>query len=408
VRGAATTQLAIALVALAAGPGAAAAQPGGEAPPPAAAGAPVALEDDGPVIELYTMGLGEEWVERFGHSAMCVRWPEPRRDRCYNYGTTSFEQPASMVWNFLRGRSTFWVSTSRVEQMIDSYVALDRTLWVQPLPLSPPQARALAAALAEDARPENRYYHYHHYEDNCTTRLRDFIDGATGGALSRGAGGEYPSLRALSRAGWAELPPLLYLSDVLIGRRIDRRPNAFEAMFLPLVLRDQVEAVLGVTPELIYLRQSRPIGTDPPGRLPFLVLFVLLAAPLVVARRTGRFERAALIWAVVPVVLLGALVWGLALVSPVPELRWNELLLVFLPTDLLLVIGPRRWRRPYARARVVGLVLVSLGRAVGLLRQPLWLFVLLPLAAAAFVATRRDPVSAGAAGAEPAAAPAAP
>ena len=34
-------------------------------------------------------------------------------------------------------------------------------------------------ALEDDIRPENRYYLYHHYKDNCVTRLRDHIDVAS-------------------------------------------------------------------------------------------------------------------------------------------------------------------------------------------------------------------------------------
>lgn len=364
--------------------------------------APAAPTTD-PAIDLYTIGPGVEWVERFGHSAICVSHANPRRDRCYNYGTTHFSEPAKMVWDFLQGRSSFWVSTSRPDKMIDGYIETDRSVWVQRLPLTQAQASQLAAELARDALPANRYYLYHHYDDNCTTRLRDFIDRITDGALARGATGDYPSLRELSRAGWAELPALLYLGDVLIGRRVDRLPTPYQAMFLPLVLRDQVAAVLGAEPEVIYLREGEPIGVDPPGRWPFVVLLALVAAPLAAARVTGRFRRAALVWAVAPCVALSILVWGIVTISRMPELRWNEVALVFLPTDLLLLVGPRRWRRPYARARVIQLIAVSLLRAIGILRQPLWLFVLFPLSAALAVATERP-----AAPSPPASAPPAP
>jgi hypothetical protein len=352
-----------------------------------------------PTIDLYTLGLGEEWVERWGHSAICVSWPDHRRDRCYNYGTTSFTELGAMVWGFLRGRSIFWVSTSRPQRMIDSYRRYDRTIERQRLPLTPDQARELAAALAHDARRENRYYHYHHYKDNCTTRLRDFVERYSAGALGRGATGRYPTLRELSRAGWAEIPLLLYLSDVLIGREIDRTPTPYEAMFLPLVLRDQVERVLGVAPEVIYARRGPPIGTSPSGRWPLFALFALLALPVVAARRAGRFERLALAWALIPSLVLAVLIWGIVLVSPVPELRWNELALVFLPTDLLLVVGPRGLRRRYALGRALELGALSIGAALGVLRQPIEPFVLIALVAIVAVmiprASDRAPSPAG-------------
>src|SRR6185503_562443 len=85
----------------------------------------------GPVIDLYTIGPGDEWVERWGHSAICVQRARPPRGRCYNYGTTRFDEPGTMVWNFLRGRSTFWVSTSSRPRLVEHYASTDRTIWVQ-------------------------------------------------------------------------------------------------------------------------------------------------------------------------------------------------------------------------------------------------------------------------------------
>src|SRR5262245_55648138 len=83
-----------------------------------------------PVIEVYTMDQGELLVERFGHTAICVRW-EDRKDRCYNYGTTTFEDPVGLGWGFLRGRSNFWVSVQSPEGMLDHYMENDRTIWRQ-------------------------------------------------------------------------------------------------------------------------------------------------------------------------------------------------------------------------------------------------------------------------------------
>ncbi len=43
----------------------------------------------------------------------------------------------------------------------------------------------LAAALADNARPENAYYRYQYFDDNCSTRVRDALDAALGGGLRR-------------------------------------------------------------------------------------------------------------------------------------------------------------------------------------------------------------------------------
>src|SRR5688572_13323285 len=84
----------------------------------AAADRPVEL----PVVELYTIGQGDQLFEKFGHAALCLRPPgKDPRSRCYNYGTTDFDSVVPLFWGFVRGRSRFWVSTSSLPRMIRHY-----------------------------------------------------------------------------------------------------------------------------------------------------------------------------------------------------------------------------------------------------------------------------------------------
>lgn len=359
---------------------------------PDATGAPDAGEA-APIVELYTMGQGELVVERFGHAALCVRYPRrPGDDVCYNYGTTDFSDPLGLTWGFVRGDADFWVSTTSPGVMIHHYRAKDRTIWLQRLPLDDATARELAAALERDALPENRYYRYHHFDDNCTTRVRDMIDGVVGGALSGGdQGGPGVTFRDISRQGFAEITGLLLLSDFVLGRRADRSPTAQEAMFLPDILRAEVEQRLGVAPVVIYERRGPPFSNEPAGgRWILIALGLVLAAAVAGSRLTGRVPRLALGTAAAILGFIGLVLWLLAIVSPLPEARWNEALLVFLPTDLALPFLSERRLRAYARFRVGMLVLVSVLAAVGLLQQPLWALILLPFGPLAAVsATNR-------------------
>src|SRR5687767_3855453 len=91
-------------------------------------------DPDEPTIELVTMGVGALIWERHGHIALCVRYREPRRDRCYNYGVAEFHKPLSMAWAFFRGANGFWVEAQSTAQLIRIYVYRDRSVWVQPLP----------------------------------------------------------------------------------------------------------------------------------------------------------------------------------------------------------------------------------------------------------------------------------
>lgn len=332
-----------------------------------------------PHIELYTMGQGEHVFERFGHAALCVVHERRRAEsRCYNYGTTDFGSPPEEIgWAFLRGKARFWVSEWPLERMLGAYRRSDRTIWRQRLPLSPDQVRQVIASLEHDAREENRYYLYHHFFDNCTTRVRDVVDASTGGALTRdGARPTARTFRELGRQGLAEQPAALFFGDLLVGRAADRAPSVREAMFLPDVLREQADKQLGAKPELVYARRGRDFLQFPPSNVPAQAALALcLAAPVAFGRRAKRIERALLAVTGVTLGLVGLVVWLVAAVSTVPELRANELLAVFWPTDVALGALQERHRKSYITLRLCVLLFASVLAVFGALRQPVLVWI---------------------------------
>lgn len=377
----------VAAVVCAAGAGAARAQPAHLAPGDVARGA---IEPEPPDIELWTFGVGERIFEKFGHAAICLRYHRPEHPAvCFNYGVTDFTAGAAMVWNFLRGQQRFWVEPSSLSAMQRFYEREDRDIWRQRLPITGDDARAIEARLWSDVREENRYYVYDHFYDNCATRVRDLIDPATHGALRAGGDAPYPrTFRELGRRGLAGMPLLLMTSDLVTGRQLDEQPTRWQAMFLPEVLRTEVAARLHATPELVYRHRGPAFPVrGSTGRLDFLAVAVACALPLFGARWVRRFETAALVWATLGLALLGAAVWGLAVVSPLPGLRYNEAVFVTVPLDAVLPVLAAGWQRRYARVRLAGLALVSALGIVGAFHQPLWTLivaVVLPMVTIAF------------------------
>jgi len=379
------------------------------------------VEHDAPAIDLLTFGVGERIFETFGHAALCLRYAHPDHPGvCFNYGVTDFSAGSEMVWNFVRMQQRFWVEPTSRSSMIAFYEDEDRDIWVQTLPIHGAQARALEDKLWHDVEEANRYYVYDHFFDNCTTRLRDEIDAATGGALRATSDARYPlTFREIGRRGLAELPALLAISDVVIGRQADDHPTMWQAMFLPDIFRQQIEARLHVEPQRLYRRQGRPLpsplgasggragdgatgeragdgaiggragdgvsgdlagdgATDEcSGRFGLFALGLALAVPLVVAQWRRRFQAAALAWATLGLVVLGVVVWGLVILSSIPAVRYNEAVLVVLPLDIVLPWLGAAARRRYAQLRIAGLGGVSLLAAIGVLHQPLSILILL-------------------------------
>lgn len=374
-----------------------------------------AFEHDDAAIELVTMGVGDLIWERHGHIALCLRFRdlpgqrtrlfaatqrsypheaaffagliEAKVDVCVNYGIGSFHQPASMAWGFFRGTDSFWAGPQLTDDLKQIYIGRDRSVWAQPIPLAAPQRLQVIEKLKNDVQEANKYYAYDHFWDNCTTRVRDILDNATGGALSSmTVETDGKTYRDLAREGFFGMRVPLLVTDIAMGRVTDREPSYYERMFLPQYLREAVAAKWGIQPVVLYQRQGEPPPTETDsGRFAFALLALLFTLPVILAWRFGRFQRAALVFTLFPPVLLGAILWFLAIISPLQYVKWNESCLIFFPFDAALWFLAAERKRKYARARVVMLGLVAVLLLVGVFKQPLMAELLWPLIPAAVV-----------------------
>jgi hypothetical protein len=343
---------------------------------------------DYPVVELVTMGIGGLIWERHGHIALCVRYANPREDACYNYGIGDFHHPLRMAAGFFRGTHSFWVGKMNPGMMLSIYRNADRSIWVQPLPLTPEQEQKVIAKLELDILEENKHYAYDHFWDNCTTRVRDVLDGATDGALTKMQGPVgTETFRDLARKGFYGMRVPLLITDVAMGRVTDRVPTYFEKMFLPDYMREAAERLWGVKPIPIYERRGPPpLDHGPSGRVLFALVILLLTAPAWITRLLGKFERTGLAVAILPYAFLGFVLSFLAIISPLPYVRANESCFILIPFDILMIWWLRpHHRRLYARIRIGMIVLAGLLMVVGIFKQPIWPILLWPLVPALVV-----------------------
>jgi len=193
-------------------------------------------------ILLVTFSPGDDVPSWWGHGSLVVEDRRLRQSRLYNYGMFSFDE--AMLARFAMGRLEFWVGQSSVSGTFRHYQSEDRDVRVQELNLTPEQRVLVAKRLADNVLPENREYLYHHYNDNCVTRLRDMIDVATGGQLHEAdrAPGRM-TLREHTRRYTAVNPPMSVLLDFMMNDEIDRPITRWEEAFLPDELEAQVAAL---------------------------------------------------------------------------------------------------------------------------------------------------------------------
>lgn len=249
-------------------------------PPPAEAAA--ASE---PTVYLLTMGQGDLVWERFGHNAIWIHDPAAGTDRVFNYGMFDFRSPG--YWQrFLKGTWLYQIGVEDLENTLWQYRYLNRSVWAQELNLGPAEKRELQAFLEWNALPENREYLYDYYRDNCSTRVRDVLDRAVGGRLRAATEGKptgttyrWHSERLI------EGDRLAYFGLLGgLGPAADRPIDAWEEMFLPFKVLEQVRGIQvpdgnGGTVPLVRSEQTlfeavgrAPERAEPPFRLPAYLL----------------------------------------------------------------------------------------------------------------------------------------
>jgi hypothetical protein len=250
-------------------------------------------QDAAPQISLLTIGPGEIFFERFGHNAIVVRDSAGGEPVAYNYGIFDFDQQDFLL-NFARGRMRYRMAVDELADDLAMYRDEGREITEQTLALAPAQARTLVDFLEWNARPENTQYRYDYFEANCSTRVRDALDRALGGALhaqtegrSRGFTWRLDALRLM-----APEPALMLLIDLGLGPYADQRIDYWQESFVPALLRDVVARanvaessstalpLADATLELAHGRVEEPPALPPDLRWPFLLLGLVLGGAL--------------------------------------------------------------------------------------------------------------------------------
>lgn len=334
-------------------------------------------------VALITFGPGEEVWERFGHNAILIRDRASGVEKLYNYGMFDFAQE-NFFLNFARGRMMYRIAVSDPAEDFPVYRQEGRWIVRQDLNLTPDERASLRDKLDWNARPENAQYRYDYFRENCSTRVRDMLDQAVGGAIhnqtvapSRGFTYRMDALRLMR-------PDLLVMLgiDAGLGPLADKRLTYWDESFVPMELMRHVRDIhvtdaAGAAKPLVAhetrLAEARvPEPEDyPPAwiwrALAIGVVFGLIVLLLSAVRRQAWARvllatvssLCALIFGLAGLVLLG--LWLLT----DHESAWrNENLLLFDPLCLLLLpcwlaSFRARWR-PSAFAVRLGLLIALL------------------------------------------------
>jgi len=333
--------------------------------PPPIDGPDIRLPEDFSQVRFYliTVDVGDQVWDNFGHTALRLVDDNADTDLVFNWGLFDASIGyARFAANFARGIMDYQLGVTPPSWELGRYQQEARTVWQDQLVLTTDQKRRLYQRLAWNIREENLVYEYDYFYDNCTTRVRDYLDEALGGTLSEQSRALTQStFRDEVRAHYASLPLISFSLDVLMNERIDRRMTQWEQMFLPLALRAQLDRAGLLTDPQLLMEFPTPEAGANPYRLAALLLIPCLLLLLCLKRASiASFSSQPGFSLRVPALsyrLLGLVglvlavfsgVYGLImslgwLFSSHQDLHGNLNLLLFWPTDLLGAVIALRW-----------------------------------------------------------------
>lgn len=192
--------------------------------------AEISLLTYAPVNEIHTV---------FGHSSVRVFDPERQLDIVFNYGMFDYAAP-NFTLNFIKGKLNYSLGIQNFRDVVAYSDYRNQTVSEQVLNLDNRQKQEVYDFLQKNYKPENRYYLYDFFFDNCATRIRDILDTTLTNRLSydKVAVEKNVTFRELLREFTQIQPWLEFGIDLVLGLPTDKKATFEQQMFLPKYLNE--------------------------------------------------------------------------------------------------------------------------------------------------------------------------
>lgn len=314
-------------------------------------------------VSLLTCGPAPEIYSLYGHTALRIQDPVHQADWAVNWGVFNMRE-RFFALRFVFGLTDYRVAVYPIQEMLAEYAAERRWIKEQYVRLSREEKKKLLSLLDENLKPENVYYRYNYFYDNCTTRPRDLIVGS----LSHN---DYPVTVPTQTTYREEIHKwnehhrwARFGNDLLLGVKSDVPLTSREAEFLPDNLRqsfDKWDRVYGTH----YLLAPQAEVNDDGGLTP-LACAIIVAVLIVGLTVIGHFRKWSLLWLdstlMVLVGLPGIILFAM-LFSQHPTVNCNFQLLLLNPLALwgAFLLWQKKWRRKVAWVWLACILICILG-----------------------------------------------
>lgn len=227
-------------------------------------------------VSILTQDPGKELYAQFGHSAIRIKDDSLNTDDIYNFGMFDFSTPHFYL-KFVKGNLDYFLAVYDYNRLLRISAMEERTIYEQVLNLSNSEKKTLQNLLNTTYRSDAKYYKYKFYEDNCATRIRDFVEMAQGERMS------YDTSQYCCKTYRELLQPLIVNNywinlgiNLTLGSQADQLAPSRNFMFLPVHVYDIFEAsgLVETSDVLISYGERKGSFTD------YIVLIVVIALTL--------------------------------------------------------------------------------------------------------------------------------
>ena len=249
---------------------------------------------DSAFASVLTCGPGDEFYESFGHTALRICDSAQQFDIVFNYGTFDFDEPHFYL-RFAGGRLNYLVATQPTGDFWLEYHYYGRSVCEQRLRLGKSELDTLYKMLTINVRPENRYYKYDFFRDNCATRVWDMVATALKERSLPPDG--YPDTRQTYRDLVYKYTDSTLLwwrlgVDLLLGSNCDRLMTRSQYAYIPTEMMWQLDTLLLTDGEALaepaaqMLDETRtPLPHSISPTMCFWILFAIVLTLTLIARR---------------------------------------------------------------------------------------------------------------------------
>ncbi|MFD2514037.1 DUF4105 domain-containing protein [Pontibacter locisalis] len=251
-------------------------------------------------ISLITCSSGNDLYAVFGHSAVRVQDPASGMDIIFNYGTFDFNEP-NFYLKFAQGKLRYKLSAAHFSDFLYSYTMDNRSVYEQVLNLTPEQRQKYWGFLTHNFLPENRFYLYDFFFDNCATRIRDGLEATFPDNQIAFQLDEFDRDYTFRNLIDLYLPPQPWGDfgiDLALGAVIDQEATPYQYMFLPdylskgfanaTIMQNGHMVPLTGLPQAVFLQDTSRLP-ETPLFTPLLLCWVILV--LVTAITVFDFMR---------------------------------------------------------------------------------------------------------------------